>query len=649
MAFYYVDFGAISSGVGTSGDPFDSTQFTNYNYNGEKISGDISATEGDSFKLKGTNVTLYGTQYISKIGGYNYISWDDSAPYKLSANGYSFINFGIRGPTSWSATMPNIKIENAIIKDLSLGVYVSASPWSGTYTIDNTIIYDNFFSWANKDWYIYINGSTFVNALVLLSIFYDDPTQHGNNQINFNDTIFINCNIIDDGENYGVYIFDYCLFTNSIQEITAGIRNTVTAGNVEFNHCQFNWVPLTGFVSYDNAIIDINSNSLKSSTYGIPNTSTVRYEVWETSGYSKGFWNTDRTGPGAFDFSAIPPTPLPTSAIIDEIIENAVQLCGYDRIRFDKNKFINLRNFLPQMLKSTETEEFLIFFEDFLNTMYEGIPEYIISSTDLPIERDIISPISAYNFKSYIFSANQTSTIQEYTSANNIQQIEYVENTGTVNILIPMLTANNEILDQKISILQKIHQLTELHDPDLIDIEYIQFFAKNLGYNININRNQIGANIGNLSVLYNNNVNTCSAVDENKYLRFVVSNLPTWYKIKSTRNSIKVMLYSFGLIGDLVEYYTNDYNNNWQIDYSGNVSNVNSYYYPSPHFAIIIDIDASYDSISFDWAKRQKIINAIEDLRPVNTVFQKLLGLANRTLQIGIAAQTRLRYHALIK
>jgi hypothetical protein len=338
---------------------------------------------------------------------------------------------------------------------------------------------------------------------------------------------------------------------------------------------------------------------------------------------------------------------FPISATVSETQEEFVQLCGYDRIKFNKNKFINLVNFLPQVLKQTESEEFLKFFEDFLNTMYEGIPGYIISATDLSTERDTIPPVSAYNFQTYIYSANGVAT-QEYTSANNVQQMEYIESIGMENILIPMLTANNEILDQRISILQKIHQLTELQDTDLIDIEYIQFFAKNLGYNININRNQIGSNIGNLSTLYNTN-NSCSAIDENKYLRFVVNNLPTWYKIKSTRNAIKVMLYSFGLIGDLVEYYTNDYNNNWQIDYGGNVSNVNSYYYPSPHFAIVIDIDASYDSISFDWEKRQKIINAIEDLRPVNTVFQKLLGLANRTLQIGVAAQTRLRYHALIK
>ena len=38
-------------------------------------------------------------------------------------------------------------------------------------------------------------------------------------------------------------------------------------------------------------------------------------------------------------------------------------------------------------------------------------------------------------------------------------------------------------------------------------------------------------------------------MNEDKYLRFIISNLPTWYKIKTTRNSIRIMLFSFGIIG----------------------------------------------------------------------------------------------------
>jgi len=75
------------------------------------------------------------------------------------------------------------------------------------------------------------------------------------------------------------------------------------------------------------------------------------------------------------------------------------------------------------------------------------------------------------------------------------------------------------------SILEKVNRLTELHDPDLIDLEYIQYFANNLGYNVNVNRSQFG----------NGGTDANSEEELNRYLRFMVRNLPSWYKIKTTR------------------------------------------------------------------------------------------------------------------
>jgi hypothetical protein len=101
--------------------------------------------------------------------------------------------------------------------------------------------------------------------------------------------------------------------------------------------------------------------------------------------------------------------------------------------------------------------------------------------------------------------------------------------------------------------------LTELHDPDLIDIEYIQHFASNLGYNIDIYRNEVGISGTGTLGFGDFGEDSSLATDSEKYLRLMISNLPNWYKIKSTNNAIKVMLYSFGLIGDIVEYYSNNY------------------------------------------------------------------------------------------
>ena len=72
----------------------------------------------------------------------------------------------------------------------------------------------------------------------------------------------------------------------------------------------------------------------------------------------------------------------------------------------------------------------------------------------------------------------------------------------------------------------------------------------------------VGDQFGNLAEIDNG---SSSISDQQKYLRFVVQNLPNWYKIKTTKNCSKVMLYSFGLIGvwlNIIQSYSN-INDNW--------------------------------------------------------------------------------------
>jgi len=104
------------------------------------------------------------------------------------------------------------------------------------------------------------------------------------------------------------------------------------------------------------------------------------------------------------------------------------------------------------------------------------------------------------------------------------------------------------IRDNKISILDKIFRLTELFDPDLMPIELIQNYAENLGYDAGINRSKIITDDAGAQEL-----------EQKRYLRFMIRNLPEWYQIKSSKSSVKIMMYSFGLLGDFVYYYTKCY------------------------------------------------------------------------------------------
>lgn len=195
-----------------------------------------------------------------------------------------------------------------------------------------------------------------------------------------------------------------------------------------------------------------------------------------------------------------------------------------------------------------------------------------------------------------------------------------------------------------ISILEKSQRLTELQDPDLIDIENIQFLASNLGYNINVNRGEVGG-FGTSYGTPDAKTSALAEGDQNRYLRFMTSNLPDIYKIKTTDSDIQVMLYSFGLVGDLIKYYTDNYKSTidggkWIADYSKTLHEIPNTFFPTPHFSIVIEIDSS-DDLSKDAQKRSAVINAVESLRPANTVFRKLAAHANRTLTNYVSMKTR--------
>lgn len=252
-------------------------------------------------------------------------------------------------------------------------------------------------------------------------------------------------------------------------------------------------------------------------------------------------------------------------------------------VRFTDSKVLDLSAYLPSYLKETETNELMIFFQDFWNTLYDK--------------------------KVYTQSAT------EYEVGNR----------------------------QKISILEKINRLADLQDPSLCDIEYLQFFANNLGYNIDVFRSELG-------VLTDvNSEDPEVQEDVKRYLRFIVSNLPNWYRIKTTNNAVKIMLYSFGLVGDLITRYTKNYQeddgSNWINFREGrdNFNNLSKDFYPTPHYVISIELDSSSENFSLNGETRRNVINAVESIRPANTVNDGYLGHIERDMTVYVRAYCRKR------
>lgn len=226
------------------------------------------------------------------------------------------------------------------------------------------------------------------------------------------------------------------------------------------------------------------------------------------------------------------------------------------------------------------------------------------------------------------------------TEASDVAGIKYIYSSDTSGT---------------ISIMEKINRLPDLHDPDLVPIELIQHLASNLGYDVGFNRDEIGTNIGNLYDAQSTTPEYSGMVKE-KYLRFIVSNLPTWYRIKGTKNSFQSMLFTFGLIGNMYTYYTNDYDKNWKLAYSSNMTSGGNYeesgsltaanipdsYYPTSHCAIVVEIEDSVNASSLGIVGT-KVLIAAEAIRPANVVFQGLIGHTTKSTVINISMNVRIR------
>jgi len=137
-------------------------------------------------------------------------------------------------------------------------------------------------------------------------------------------------------------------------------------------------------------------------------------------------------------------------------------------------------------------------------------------------------------------------------------------------------------------ILKKIESIRDFNDPTEIDMDYINFFSRKLGYDVDISRGELGL----FSTSGSNSYEELEGEEKenaDKYLRLVVQNLPNWYRVKTTKNAIKIMLFSFGIIGDIITRFSSDYDTKWvsSIETDGvNVVNEVPYGYFRHHTSI---------------------------------------------------------------
>lgn len=182
-----------------------------------------------------------------------------------------------------------------------------------------------------------------------------------------------------------------------------------------------------------------------------------------------------------------------------------------------------------------------------------------------------------------------------------------------------------------ISILEKIKRIGDLHDPELIDAEYINYFASYLGFSLDFTSDTL-VNILNTDPNYALLTEEGKEIARQDYLRFIVTNIPSWYRIKSTNNALNILMYSFGIAAQIKQYYTDNYNNFTRYRQQSSGTIIPNTFYETPHFTVYTDLDASESSVANDVTKLDAIVNAVNSVRPINTVFDGITGYVTRIM-----------------
>lgn len=199
-------------------------------------------------------------------------------------------------------------------------------------------------------------------------------------------------------------------------------------------------------------------------------------------------------------------------------------------------------------------------------------------------------------------------------------------------------TCSSDPKSTHISILEKIDRLLDLQDPDKIDIGMIHHLASNLGYNMAVN------------ILQSNDISDQST-DLKKYVRFFVSSLIEINRMKTTKDCIRGLMHSVGVLTNIYYQWTNEYDsyseNNWLesnendvYDQNGieNVHVTENEFYLTPHFRLDLDI-SNIDLTTSDLMVGilTRVAQSVDAVKPVNTVSQDL------SLSIPITARFSLK------
>lgn len=211
---------------------------------------------------------------------------------------------------------------------------------------------------------------------------------------------------------------------------------------------------------------------------------------------------------------------------------------------------------------------------------------------------------------------------------------EYLRGEGFEDLVGSFETYLNEMFEGpcvnnpeqlRISILQKIEDMSDLLDPNRVPIKLLHHLASNMGFDV--------AN----SILRSSDLGTGPA-DLRRYARMLVDSLPDIIRTKTTKDSMRGLIFCVGALANIKYQWTQHYSEDgrdWQAsnenDLDPNLPLVvrqvtTDGFGPTPHFSLDIDL-TRYDlsvGISEMTDLMTRAMEMVDAIRPVNTVIDQL-------------------------
>jgi len=302
-------------------------------------------------------------------------------------------------------------------------------------------------------------------------------------------------------------------------------------------------------------------------------------------------------------------------------------------LEYNSNKKVDLQRLLPEQITESDFSRLIKVYEDTINNLYKAdksgneIANYlnvteVSAFEEINIERDIQNTESNLVQK-WRNVPKRDYADQDIQNVSKNESFDYIKSHITSGsrlfVQYPIKAENNE----GISLLEKIYRIADSHDAWLAPFDFIQKQAEFVGYDIN---NSLA------------NIEKNTDYETEQQTRFMIDNLAHWYKIKTTEDSIKLLLFTFGLFGGLLNYYTEDYGvdrKKWQssqnyydekLKYNASdLSEIPDNYFSTPHFAIWYDLGKSGGASLNKEKDRKAIVNAVNSIKPINKVFSGII------------------------